>query len=313
MRSGRTSWTWRRPRCGRPAWWRRDIAAIGITNQRETTVLWERPAAAPAPRHRLAGPAHGRGLRPLKPKAPRRWCRRRPAWCSTPISRPPSWPGCSTTCRARARANAASWLSAPSTAGWPGTSPAAAARHRPHERLAHLAVRHPHAATGTRNCWRCSASRASAAARRALQRAVRRDRAGLFGARSPRRHGRRPAGGPLRPGLPRRRHGEEHLRHRLLPADATRRPGGRLEPTGCSPPARRRPGDAPEYALEGSVFIAGAAVQWLRDGLGLIRRRPTSRRWPPACRTPAAWSSCRPSPGSARRTGTRMRAACWRA
>src|SRR5205823_4132544 len=27
---------------------------------------------------------------------------------------------------------------------------------------------------------------------------------------------------------------------------------------------------APIYALEGSVFIAGAAVQWLRDGLGLI-------------------------------------------
>jgi glycerol kinase len=27
-----------------------------------------------------------------------------------------------------------------------------------------------------------------------------------------------------------------------------------------------------EYALEGSVFIAGAAVQWLRDGLGVIRR-----------------------------------------
>jgi glycerol kinase len=26
-----------------------------------------------------------------------------------------------------------------------------------------------------------------------------------------------------------------------------------------------------EYAIEGSVFIAGAAVQWLRDGLGIIR------------------------------------------
>jgi glycerol kinase len=26
-----------------------------------------------------------------------------------------------------------------------------------------------------------------------------------------------------------------------------------------------------EYALEGSVFVAGAAVQWLRDGLGLVR------------------------------------------
>jgi len=27
-------------------------------------------------------------------------------------------------------------------------------------------------------------------------------------------------------------------------------------------------GDAMEYALEGSVFIGGAVVQWLRDGLG---------------------------------------------
>src|SRR3954453_4568741 len=30
-------------------------------------------------------------------------------------------------------------------------------------------------------------------------------------------------------------------------------------------------GDRVEYALEGSVFIGGAVVQWLRDGLGLIR------------------------------------------
>ena len=35
-----------------------------------------------------------------------------------------------------------------------------------------------------------------------------------------------------------------------------------------------------EYALEGSVFIGGAVVQWLRDGLKHhSRRRPTSRRW----------------------------------
>jgi glycerol kinase len=33
-----------------------------------------------------------------------------------------------------------------------------------------------------------------------------------------------------------------------------------------------RTGARAEYALEGSVFIAGAVVQWLRDGLGLIRR-----------------------------------------
>ena len=30
-------------------------------------------------------------------------------------------------------------------------------------------------------------------------------------------------------------------------------------------------GDRTEYALEGSVFIGGAVVQWLRDGLHLIR------------------------------------------
>ncbi len=30
-------------------------------------------------------------------------------------------------------------------------------------------------------------------------------------------------------------------------------------------------GDRYEYALEGSVFVAGAAVQWLRDGLGIIK------------------------------------------
>ena len=29
-----------------------------------------------------------------------------------------------------------------------------------------------------------------------------------------------------------------------------------------------------EYALEGSVFIGGAVVQWLRDGLGIIRSAP---------------------------------------
>ncbi len=53
-----------------------------------------------------------------------------------------------------------------------------------------------------------------------------------------------------------------------------------LAPTGtdCSPPAEglvrtaaaRRAGDPPGYALEGSVFVTGAAMQWLRDGLGLL-------------------------------------------
>ena len=36
-----------------------------------------------------------------------------------------------------------------------------------------------------------------------------------------------------------------------------------------------RIGDAPlQYALEGSVFMGGASIQWLRDGLGIIRSAP---------------------------------------
>ncbi|MCJ7498831.1 glycerol kinase GlpK [bacterium] len=30
-------------------------------------------------------------------------------------------------------------------------------------------------------------------------------------------------------------------------------------------------GQQPQYAMEGSIFVAGAAVQWLRDGLGIIK------------------------------------------
>ncbi|MGC2579529.1 MAG: glycerol kinase GlpK, partial [Terrimicrobiaceae bacterium] len=35
-----------------------------------------------------------------------------------------------------------------------------------------------------------------------------------------------------------------------------------------------RQGGQTDYALEGSVFVAGAVVQWLRDGLGIIRTSP---------------------------------------
>src|SRR5690606_13890400 len=31
-------------------------------------------------------------------------------------------------------------------------------------------------------------------------------------------------------------------------------------------------GASPEYALEGSVFVGGAVVQWLRDGLGAFKK-----------------------------------------
>jgi glycerol kinase len=50
--------------------------------------------------------------------------------------------------------------------------------------------------------------------------------------------------------------------------------GERLEPPPhglLATAAAVAPGRAAQYALEGAVLVAGAAVQWLRDGLGLIR------------------------------------------
>ena len=69
------------------------------------------------------------------------------------------------------------------------------------------------------------------------------------------------------------------------------------------------PAGEPAYALEGSVFIAGAAIQWLRDGLACAHcRRERSQRARAAkiARSPT-W--CRPSSDSARHIGTPMRAA----
>jgi glycerol kinase len=48
---------------------------------------------------------------------------------------------------------------------------------------------------------------------------------------------------------------------------AVESPGGLLTTIGWQLKDQKQP----VYALEGSVFIAGAAIQWLRDGLGLIR------------------------------------------
>jgi glycerol kinase len=47
-----------------------------------------------------------------------------------------------------------------------------------------------------------------------------------------------------------------------------RPPEGVLATAACGPKGE------PAYALEGSIFVAGAAVQWLRDGLGIIGTAP---------------------------------------
>ena len=177
--------------------------------------------------------------------------------------------------------------SARSTAGCCGTSPAGARgrhlRHRPVQRQPHPPARYGHALLvprALRPLRRAPAHppRGAAVGRPLRHRGARRPRPGAGGPRRRPRLGRarRPAGRALRAGLLRARHGQGHLRHRQLragqrrpraPARARRAHGQlRLGPRR----ARRRRTRRVAYALEGSAFVSGAAIQWLRDGLGII-------------------------------------------
>ena len=212
--------------------------------------------------------------------------RARPAWCSTPTSPAPSsrWmldhvPGA----RAARRARRAGLRHRRHLAGLEAdrrqrcTSPTSAT---PRARCCSTST----PATGTTSCSSCcDVPRAMLPEVRAVQRAsTARPRAGLFGAPIPIAGiaGDQQAAlfgqACFTPG-----HGQEHLRHRLLHADEHRQRSRCLAATGCSPPSPGSSAARTEYALEGSVFIAGAVVQWLRDGLGMIRivgRRRSARR-----------------------------------
>jgi glycerol kinase len=62
------------------------------------------------------------------------------------------------------------------------------------------------------------------------------------------------------------------------------------------------------YALEGSVAVTGALVQWLRDSLGMMRRAPTWRRWRAQWKITGMFILCRRFRDCTRRTGKRARA-----
>ena len=205
-----------------------------------------------------------------------------------------SWP------RARSRAG-----SSPGSPADESTSPITPTRR------ARCSTASPRA-TGTRSCFGCSACRAEllpAIVRSAGRRG--RDRRRAPGTQpADRRAGRRPAGRALRTGLLSRRAGQEHLRHRRVPAGVHGRASAAHRGQGVLATAACGPGGEPAYALEGSVFIAGAAVQWLRDGLGLIRAAARDR----GARPQRARHRRRPLRAgvrrvSARRTGSRRPAA----
>ena len=74
----------------------------------------------------------------------------------------------------------------------------------------------------------------SLAADRRLRRLIGETDPSLFGRADPDlRHGRRPAGGDDRPGLPQRRRHQGDLRHRRLRPDQQRRAGRSIRPTAC--------------------------------------------------------------------------------
>ena len=252
------------------------IAAIGITNQRETVVVWDRSTGEPIHRAIVWQDRRTADVcAPLKAGGPRRGGpARRRACCSIPISRRTkiAWildhvAGARARAeRGRARVRHDRQLPALAADRRRGS------RDRRHQRLPHAALRHPRANAGT------TTSAASSAFREALlpdvrdnSASVRRDRAGLFDRQIPiARHGGRPAGGADRSGLLRPGHGQVHLRHRLLHADQHGRASRALGQPACSPRPPIGSDGQTTYALEGSIFVAGAAVKWLRDGLGII-------------------------------------------
>jgi glycerol kinase len=64
----------------------------------------------------------------------------------------------------------------------------------------------------------------------------------------------------------------------------------------------------PTYALEGSVFVAGAAEQWLRDALRLSVPHPKPSHWPARWNPTTGSIWCPPLPDSVRPIGTPTRA-----
>ena len=64
-----------------------------------------------------------------------------------------------------------------------------------------------------------------------------------------------------------------------------------------------RMGGKTEYALEGSVFVAGASIQWLRDEMKLISTQPNPKRSCVRCANTAG-VYVPPSPAWVRPIGT---------
>ena len=296
----------RRAASGRPG--------IGITNQRETVVLWDRRTLAPVgPRDRLAGPPHQRAL----PRAARGRRRDRcsasaPAWWPIPISPPPSSSGCCAT-RHSAAAPERGELAAGTVESWLVARLTGGRVHVTDHTNASRTLLYNLAARD----WDPELLELFGVPREMLPDivpsagTVARDRRRAPGLEpADRRARRRPAGRAVRPGLLHGRTGQEHLRHRRVPAGLHRRAPADAARRACWPPPPADRAASRPTRSRGACSSPAPPCSGCATGSGLIQ---TAGETEALARSVPDTGGVHFVPGvrgaRARRTGRRRRAA----
>ena len=197
----------------------------------------------------------------------------RPGCCSIRISPGPSLPGCWTACRTsragrarRARVRNGRQLSAVAA------HRRQSARHRRHQCVAHATVRHSPGRWDDRTVGAARRAQNGFAGRAGLLRRVRHDRSRICSAA--------PFRSAASPATSRRRSSARPVSRPAWSKSTYGTGCFALLNTGRTPVASQNKllttiayqlGGVRSYALEGSIFIAGAAVQWLRDNLHVVQ------------------------------------------
>ncbi len=216
------------------------IAAIGITNQRETTIVWDRETGEPVHNaivwqdRRTAELCERLRADGLEESIRGRTGLLIDAYFSAHQARA----GFSTTSPARALGpRREARVRHGRLAGWSGSSRSGGVHVTDVTNASRTMLFNIHTLAWDEDLLELLARAASMLPEvRSSSEVYARARVGFLRGGLDRGDRRRPAGGALRPDVPRARHAEEHLRHRLLPAAEHRRGAGRL----AQPPADDR-------------------------------------------------------------------------